>query len=578
MNSIADLLNKNLPQAIQKRIADSPEEEAELWAWVSEVHYAVVVAQAGESHEVVALKKRFDWRPVEQACQAYRLYAGKQGVESTHTVSQLCLGVVVKAYHNWSYDTTAQKVRSDSLLRWFVGYRLNQSTFSAVTLWRFEAWLKQHHPHLPFVETLQQIDEDFPEEQTKFQIGDTFAMISRAHEQSRTQLLRTLSHRLLTALDQVTPTGRQRVDASLVHEALFGLPTEQPEWRMQKAERDALEERTAVAAHQLLRLVQGVLSTLPASQDLLYLCLTRWITLLGKALTDEFLLTLNQKGVCTQAVLRTKHEKGAYVMGSAIDPEATFRLHGDRCDLAYNVGVAATPHFVRSIKGVTGATPDSKLVAPCIADQKNQLGVVPPKYIYDRAAGAPKTYAEVDKASDGKTQLVARLIDHAKSYPRFGTHDCTLGEDGILTCPAGKTTSRAYRAKSGDGWYYRFMPADCTGCPLADKCRGEQTKPTSARNFFISDYLYHQRKALAYLKTDAFLEDMRLRPAIERIIACLVRYHGARHASGYGVANADYQAHMAAMAFNLKAWVKLTTNRKSERRKSKQARPVADTS
>jgi hypothetical protein len=55
-------------------------------------------------------------------------------------------------------------------------------------------------------------------------------------------------------------------------------------------------------------------------------------------LRDEFVLTLNADGRCTQALLRTKHAKGAYVLGSAIDPEATFRLHGDRCDLGYNIG------------------------------------------------------------------------------------------------------------------------------------------------------------------------------------------------------------------------------------------------
>ena len=87
-------------------------------------------------------------------------------------------------------------------------------------------------------------------------------------------------------------------------------------------------------------------------------------------------------------------------------------------------------------------------------------------------------------------------------------------------------------------------------------------------------YDYYQRKALAYLRTDAFQQDMRLRPAIERIIACLVRYHGARHATGYGLANADYQAHMAAMAFNLKTWARLT----NERRKPKRTKPDADSS
>ncbi len=565
MHIIPELPKEKLPKAIQEWIAASPEAEEALWELVSKVHYAQVVAQAGSNHELVMYKERFDWGGIAQTCQGYRLYDGKRGVEATHTVKQLCMGVVLKACYHESYETTAARVRCESLLRWFVGYRLDEATFSAATLWRFERWLKAHHPTLLFTKTLQKIDEDFPEERTAAQIGDTFALLARAQEQSRTQLLRTTASRLLAALQRMTPAHHQQVEAALGREALFGGAGEKPEWFLDKPARDAREEYTAVAAHQLLRLVEGVHQTLPCSSDLLYLALTTWVQCLRKVLSDEFILTHDAAGGCTQATLRTKHVKGSYALGSAIDPEATFRVHGERCDLGYNVGLAATKRFIRAVVTATGATPDSKLVAPTLAVQLQELGLVPPKLIYDRAAGTPKVYADVAKASGGATQLVARLIDYAKSSPRFGPQACTLGEDGSLTCPAGQKSSRRYRSQSGDGWTYRFMPDQCAGCPLADKCRG-QAKPSSPRNFFLSDYACDQRKALAYLNTDAFLRDMHFRPAIERIIACLVRYHGARHADGYGLANADYQAHMAAMGFNLKAWVTLTRERRKPKR------------
>lgn len=564
---------ERLPQWIEEYIADAPEAEEGLWAWVSELHYGQVVTRAGGADELVAIKQRFDWTAMEQACTGYRRYDGKQGVEATHTVRQLYLGVVLKAYYDWSYDTTARRVRCDSLARWFVGYRLDEATFSAVTLWRFEAWLKEKHPQLLFGTTLHQSDEDFPEKRTAAQIGDTFALLSRAHEQSRTQLLRMTARRLLHALEQVTPVHHEQVTAALQDAALYGGAEEKPEWLLEKEARDALEERTALAAHSLLRLVQSVQATLPGSSDLLHLALTRWETFLYKVLTDEFVLVLDEEGACVQATLRPKHVKGSYVIGSAVDPEATFRRHGDRCDLGYNAGIAATTRFIRAVVTATGAAPDSTLVAPSIAVQLSELGLVPPKLIYDRAAGSPKTYAAVEKASHGQTQLVARLIDHAGASPLFGPQDCTLGEDGVLTCPAGCTTSRACRSQSGDGWNYRFSSEQCRECPLAARCRKPDARAASPRTFFINDYRHHQRKALAYLRTDAFQQDMRLRPAIERIIACLVRYHGARHAHGYGLANADYQAHMAAMAFNLKTWVKLI----NERRKLRRTRPEADT-
>ena len=86
MTIVTDLPKENLPLSIQEFITDSPEAEQALWAWVSDLHYAQVVAQAGRAHELVAIKDRFDWTAIERVCQAYRLYDGKQGVAATPRV------------------------------------------------------------------------------------------------------------------------------------------------------------------------------------------------------------------------------------------------------------------------------------------------------------------------------------------------------------------------------------------------------------------------------------------------------------------------------------------------------------
>lgn len=555
-----------LPEEIRRVLAADPEQAEQFWDWVSQVHYAQVVAQAGKAHPLVAIKARFDFVAMEQACAAYRRYAGGRGVDATHSVRQLYYGVVVKAFHNWSYAKTAQEVCSNSLLRWFVGYRLDEPTFAPVTLWRFEAWLKESHSRLLFTEVLTQIDEDFPDDAQTAQVGDTFALVSRAHAQSRTELLRDACRRLLHALAQVAPQGYQCVLMQMAHEALFGAATDTREWGMNKAERNAREERTALAARQLLEHVRQVQTAVPPTQDILYRCLVRWQGIVAKVLQDEFTFAQDDHGAWVKATVRTQHVKGSYVIGSAVDPEATFRQHGDQCDLGYNVSVAATPNFIREICAATGAKPDSQGVAPLLTAQKQHLGSLPPKLIYDRAAGMPKIFAEVDTASAGATQLVARLVDYNQARLRFGPQDFTLGLDGRLTCPNGQTSGRFYRAPAGNGWTYRFAADQCQGCPLLAPCRSDKVKPDTFRQVFISVYVDQQRQALRYLSTAAFRHDMRLRPAIERIIAALVRYNGARRATGYGLANADYQARMAALAFNLKRWALLSHKRNKPRR------------
>ena len=94
--------------------------------------------------------------------------------------------------------------------------------------------------------------------------------------------------------------------------------------------------------------------------------------------------------------------------------------------------------------------------------------------------------------------------------------------------------------------------------PDAKKPKVKAPKPDAFRQVFISDYRDRQRQAILYIKTEQFQEDMKFRSTIERIIAALVRYNDARRAHGYGTAKADFQVKMAATAFNLKKWHKLT--------------------
>lgn len=536
------------------------EENAEgVWAWVSEQHDAQVVAQAGAADLLVQVKTRFSFHAIEQACAGYHVYAGQQGQAPTHTIGQLCRGLVVRHLKGWSYTQTAAELRSHSLVRWFVGYGLKATAYSAVTLWRFEHWVKTHEPRLCFTQFLQQIDADFPEQAQAAQVGDTFALVACVREQSRTELLRTASQRLLDTLAGVTAAGHHQVLTQLAGPLLFGRPDEPREGWLQKPERDALEARTARAAHHLLGLVDAVLTAVPTPQDVTWRACQRWRDRLAKVLHDEFTFTQDAQSAWVIATRRTAHEKGSYVIGSTLDPDATFRLHGDKCQLGYNVSVAATTDFIREISAATGATPDSKGVAPLISAQLAHLGLVPPKLIYDRAAGTPKIFAEVHAASAGRTQLVARLINYSKRSARFGPQAFTIRTDGGLTCPNGQVSHQAYRSGSGAGWDFRFSAQQCHGCPLVDRCRGDKVKPTAKRQVFISDYTVNQRHALAYLHTAAFQQDMKLRPGVERVIAGLVRYHGARRATGLGLANADYQVRMAALAFNLKHWAVLQT-------------------
>jgi hypothetical protein len=93
-------------------------------------------------------------------------------------------------------------------------------------------------------------------------------------------------------------------------------------------------------------------------------------------------------------------------------------------------------------------------------------------------------------------------------------------------------------------------------CPLWKQCRKKKTGSRAMRQGFISDYRVFLDEAENYNRSDDYKKDKRLRQRIERIIAELVRYNGARRARRRGLAAADWQALMSAAAYNLKWWMR----------------------
>jgi len=547
----------------------------EIWAWASQQYYAELAAQSPD-HLLVRIGARFDFAGLEAAYGAYRRYAGVRGQAATHTIGQLCRGLLVKHLYSWSFREAAKQIRTNGLVRGFVGYGLQERTLSHATLHRFAEWVEQQDGgRLLFSEVLRQIDEDFAAEALKVQYGDTFGMEAAARKQTRTELLRSASRHVLRTLTAALPDAAAAVLATLDEAALFGAADEVRETLLAQAERCAREEATALAAAQLLGAVQATVTAHPAARTLERAALESWLTRLEKILHDEFVLERAADGRVTQATLRTKRVKGAYAMGSTVDPDATFRVHGARTTFGYNIHVAATDTFIREIAASTGATPDSAGLADLLTAQQEHLGHCPPKLIYDAAAGAPKHFATVDQASGGQTQLVARLLGGGRRSDRFGPSDFSVGESGELICPSGVVTTASHESSGGDGINYRFRASQCQGCPLLEQCRGDAAPPTKPRTVFISHYAYYQREALAYTQTAQFEAEMKKRAHIERIIAGLVRYNGARRATAHGVEKADFQVRMAAMAYNLKRYVKLTLDKEKAARRRAQAPPAA---
>lgn len=523
--------------------------------WLSEELYRRLWRQA-EGHFLVRLRDHIDWKPLEAACAGYH-HASGPGAPPRHTVARLVRALVVKYLFDLSLREWEHEIRWNLLVKWFVGYAAFEAGPDHATLERFELWVSEHQSRTYFDQVLQQIDQDFPDERQKPQIADTYALRANAATETLIGLIRHTVQRLLAALHEIDADSQTQIEGQLDQKAIYGADDEIKEFRLCQAERGQRLQATVIAALQGAELIRSWLKARSDLTESQRQAVKTWLTSLDKIVADELAITRNEQGQIVSVQELPKKQKGSYRIASATDIEATFRVHGEKIDFGYNVSVAATDTFIREIQADTGSQPDPVAIPDLLKAQQEHHDLLPAKLIYDQAAGTGKHHADVAKASGGQTQLVAPLVPYHERSERFGPDDFALSPDGTaLTCPRGRVSITAYRSQSGQGRSFRFSAEQCRACPLAQPCRGDEVPAGNMRQVFVSDHRSVLARARTYALTEAYKEDLKARATIERIVANLVRYHGARYARRRGQRQCDFQAKMNAMAFNLRQWMR----------------------
>ncbi len=539
---------------------------AQLLVWLSDQTYLTLL-ERDPDHLLVKLADHLKFAPLETACAGYHHSTGP-GTTPTHPVARLVRALLVGYLYRWSLRDLEWHIRFNLVVKWFVGYPIFAEGPDHSTLERFELWVccKQHRA--VFDEILRQIDADFPDERQDAQVGDTYALRANAAKEPLVQLLRHTCKRLLAALRKMDAARAAAVHIQLDEPALFGAKDERTEFHLTPAERTVRLQTTVRAALDCARLVRAQLETPTPFTAEQRTPILEWLAYLDKIIADEVCVASTEPGVAPQVTARPAEDKGSYRLGSATDPEATYRVHdddGNKTDFGYNVQVAVTENFVREIQVDTGAQPDAVAIPAVLRAEAEYHDLVPEKFIYDTAAGNGKTRALVAEATDGQTQLVAPLPPTHSPTGKFTPDRFQLSEDATtLICPNEQTTTLAYRSGSGDGRLFRFLGLQCRDCSLWEHCRTQQPGSKRYRQVFVSTYRREVEAARHYNATDAFKLDIRQRPRVERIIAALVRYNGARTARRRGKVKCDFQAKMNAVAYNLKKWMRLLRTRNAQ--------------
>lgn len=540
------------------------------WATLVDFFNDYLLANAlghARQHLLVKLEKKLNFAPLEKLAADYHHQSGP-GAPVRHASSKLVRVMLVKYLYNLSLREMEERLYGDIIIRWFSGYSLFDPVPDHCTLERFEQWLKQRQHFSIFDEVLSQIRQDYPDDY-RVQIGDTYAMRANAASENLVPLMRHSCQNILRAATDTIPALTERALQGYDWVALFGILPEPRYDPFDEAQRAQRLQTVALAALDLHKRIVELLKNRPASE---LPALREQLGWLSKIIADE----ISVRGGIVQRL--PPKEQGSFRIGSATDPEASYRKHGpepEDTSFGYNVQVAISKTgFVYETSASTGAVPDQSGVADLVKAQKERQGIFPEKLIYDQAAGCGKTRAEVAKVSDGQTQLSAKLPAYEGRTQLFAPYDFLLSKDGeTLTCPNQKESKVAYPAGVGNGRTFRFYDFQCwqgtlpkgkqapdptlvPRCPLWEKCRAAEQGPRSTRQVFISDYRPQVLSAREYNQTEAFTLDMKLRPKIERVIFELTHYNGARNCRARGKLNADWQARMSATAYNLKHWVR----------------------
>ncbi len=254
-------------------------------------------------------------------------------------------------------------------------------------------------------------------------------------------------------------------------------------------------------------------------------------------------------------VEREKKDKPKDIMVSPIDPDARYGAKSaTKKFMGYkaNITESVENNIITNVKVMPGNAHDATTMVEAIVEQKEQ-GLIPAKVVGDAAYGRMTNREEL-KANG--TMVVAPIYnknDRTKGiYPKsMFKYD---SKKKLLTCPQGVTTKAAYWDELHQLHSFHFPMPKCNACAVQKKCTRDVD---GRRTVGISIRHDEMMETETYNRSEQYKKDMRLRPAVERKLAELVRYHGLRRARYRGLRKLSLQCFFTAAAVNIKRWIKI---------------------
>jgi len=329
--------------------------------------------------------------------------------------------------------------------------------------------------------------------------------------------------------------------------------------RVYAAERVSREEHKAQEIHETTadlsdeeRLLQRVVHLR---------ALVAWVDELGETLPageDAALaeaLCLAHKVLNDRAASKPKGKTDKVV--SVYDPDARSGKHGDWYQgYQLDVSMDADSAIITALDVQPANTDEAANAAKLIAHEEAVHGNDVQALSIDGVGYRGDVLREL---TDPESLNLEVFVPSPQGRPpeQFAPELFTLNAEGtVLTCPAGQTTGPWKRNKLDTGTVYRFSRTTCAACPLREKCL-EKPDQKQGRTVLKNDYEAEYRAAQAKAKTEQYQHVRKEHPRIERKIADMVRWHGARRARYRGRPSVCLQGLLTGIVVNIKRIVRL---------------------
>jgi transposase len=248
-------------------------------------------------------------------------------------------------------------------------------------------------------------------------------------------------------------------------------------------------------------------------------------------------------------------DKPKDILVTPIDEDARYGAKSDKkrfVGYKANVTESVKNRLITNIKAMRGNCRDGDTAVEAIIEQ-HRNGLKPEKIIGDTAYSDGEYRKELKR---NETPMIAPLrkknTRSTAVYPKSMFHYDK--EKQTLTCPQGVLAKPHYYDSQQDTTTFHFPMKLCRRCPSRAKCTNAKEGRRTVGISGVQEVLF---EAEEYNQTEAFQEDMKLRPIIEGKLSELKRYHGLRRARYRGLQKVNLQCYFAATAVNIKRWINI---------------------